>query len=240
MVNLVCVTKSSIPTPNNHYIVRQNIPLVLTSYLQNPAIGEVILTAIIKELDEPLPEEWLREVSWRKPQRVGRLEIIVSENSQFEIHEPVHGSDDSDEVFFGENNERGMRLQYLGHDVRRTSDIIAHTSVHHHEKSVETYHLLHGACAIELLDIRTGRRDTRQMMNINSHRTLTVPAGWQHSVVARYQTPSVMLIVTNPPNNSRDDHHSDGLFKHLFPDVIASYTQRTRGPSEMAPEAGNP
>ena len=71
MVNLVCVTKSSIPTPNNHYIIRQNISLVLTSYLQHPSIGEVIMMAIIKELDEPLPEEWLREVSWRKPQRVG-------------------------------------------------------------------------------------------------------------------------------------------------------------------------
>ena len=143
-------------------------------------------------------------------------------------------------MYFGENNKLGMLLQYLGHDVKRTSDIVAHTSVHHHEKSVETYHLLHGACAIELLDIHTGKRDTRQMMNITGQHSLTVPTGWQHPVIARYQTPSVMLIVTNPPNNSRDDHHSDGLFKDLFPDVIASYTQRTRGPSETAPEAGNP
>ena len=123
--------------------------------------------------------------------------------------------------------------------MRRTNDAVGHTSVHHHNEGVETYYALRGAAVAELRDIHTGSRNTVRLV-IGGGLSLTVPVHVQHPIVMTYQVPSVMLIASNPPNNSKNDHHYDGLFRNVFSDVIASHIQRTRDLSATAPEAGNP
>ncbi len=237
MVNFVCVTEESRPGQEGHvYNVTANLnPLLVPNW---PLEG-AILAAIIKERHEPVPQTWLAGAAWREPQSLGRLEIIVCESSQLETHElAVSGSKDSDALYFGQNDKLGMLMQLLDPAVSRTGDPVAHTSVHYHEQTAETYFLLYGACSIELRHPSTGERETVDMFNWFGQASLIVPPGWQHPVVARYSVPSVMLIVTQPPNNTKSDHHySEQSFRDVFPRVIASGIRRTRGPSAAAKEA---
>ncbi|MBI2550265.1 hypothetical protein HYV83_03740 [Candidatus Woesearchaeota archaeon] len=201
--------------------------------------GETVLTAIIRQHGEPTPELGKRtKLKWHKPRRVRNLEVIVAENSQFEMHRPRQsGSDDSDALYFGKNDKLGILLQYLGRDAWRTNDAVAHTSIHHHEISSETYYLLDGAASVLWHDVERGNRRLVSPTELGNQvggylRGFTVRPYVQHPVVACNSKHSVMLLVTDPPNNTRDDHHPDGLFRKLLPpEVIAFYTQRTRGPS---------
>lgn len=207
---------------------------------QKSLVNGIVFAAVIKEPEEALPKNLLAKASWRKPQNLGKLEIIVAEASEIEVHEPVlSASEDSDAWYFGRNDKLGVLLQYMDPELRRTGDYVAHTSVHHHEDTIETYHLLYGACVIERRNVKTGWRETVHMGRGFFEVSLAVPPSWQHPVIARYNMPSIMLIASTPPKNIRDDHHQDGRFRDVFPDVIDSYTQRSSGLSAAAKEAGN-
>ncbi len=221
-------------------ILVRHFPLRLVSSLRT---GPAILTAVIRQHGEPTPElEEQKLFVWHEPLRVENLEVIAAKDSEVELHDPVEsGSEDSDALYFGRSDKLGILLQYMGPTAWRTKDAVAHTSVHHHEASKETYHLLHGAASIELRDVRTGKmREVLQEEPEDSAaaylRGFTVRPYEQHPVVASKGmngTHSVMLLVTNPPNNTRSDHHQDGLFRDLFPEVIAFYTQRMHDPFAM-------
>lgn len=237
MASLVYVT-----TNYNSLFVRR-LALQFVSLLPP---GPAVLTAIIRQLGEPTPElKQQTSLKWLEPQKVGNLEVIAAESSEVKLHEPLPSdSEDSDALYFGKSDRLGILFQYLGPNAWRTKDPVAHTSVHHHKTSLEGYHLLDGAALIELRNIRTGERKQVLRRELESQvgvylRGFTVRPYEQHSVVASNGTYSAMLLVTNPPNNTRSDHHQDGLFRDLFPDVIASYTQKTRGLSAAAKEAGS-
>ncbi|MBI2143413.1 hypothetical protein HYU20_03680 [Candidatus Woesearchaeota archaeon] len=232
MASLIYVTNF-----NNSLFVRR-IALQFVSFFPPEA---AILTAVIRQHGEPTPEleQQAPGFSWHEPLKLGDLEVIVTESSRFNVHEPVPSdSDDSDAHYFGRNDELGVLLQYLGPDAWRTGDAVAHTSVHHHENGRETYYLLGGTASVELRDFRTGTRMGNALpleLGVGQEaryiKGFSVQPYVQHPVVARNGTGSIMLLVTNPPNNTKSDHHYDGKFRDIFADVIASSTQRTRGPS---------
>lgn len=235
MASLVYVTHSPI-------LVRR-VPLDLISFLQPP--GKMLFAAVIKGQDEPSPElRKLPDFSWHEPQKLGNLEVIVTKTPLISVHEPMPSeSDDSDALYFGRNDKLGILLQYMGPEAWRTHDPVAHTSVHHHKISRETYYLLDGAASIQSHNLETGERKQVLQRDLENEfytyrRGFTMQPFTQHPVVVS-NGHSVMLLVTDPPNNTRSDHHQDGLFREIFPDVIASYTQKTRGPSGAAKEAGS-
>ncbi|MBI3036440.1 hypothetical protein HYY73_01610 [Candidatus Woesearchaeota archaeon] len=234
MASLIYVTNT-----NNSLFVRR-ITLQFVSLLPPEA---AILTAVIRQHGEPTPElEQQTHLAWHGPLRVGDLDVIVAVDSEVKLHDPVGSdSEDSDALYFGESDKFGILLQYLSPKAWRTKDVVAHTSVHHHEKGRETYYLLGGTASVELRDFRTGTRmgnasplELGVGQEAGYIKGFSVQPYVQHPVVARNGTGSIgsiMLLVTNPPNNTKSDHHYDGKFRDIFADVIASHTQRTHGPS---------
>ncbi len=208
-----------------------------------------VLTAIIRQQGEELLGEFEEKTKTGKFRAIslGGLEFIVL-HSQLIVHEPVPSqSPDSDAFYFGENDKLGLLLQYLGPEAWRTHDPVAHTSVHHHTEGEEAYHLLHGAASIilravdaaNLTQLPESTRIIRMGLDKRGDGKFTVPKFTQHPVIGEGGVPSVMLIVTNPPNNSRNDHHYKGLFREEFAGIIASYTQRMRGLSAAGLEGGS-
>ena len=204
-----------------------------------------ILAAVIKGRHEKPFLNWkinndlsllesLTGVAWRKPLQVGQLEVVVSEGSQLETYEPrASGSEDSDALYFGHSIGQGLLLQYLGPDAVRTGDGIAHTSVHDHNE-LETYKPLYGLAVAFLRNPKSGETDKVEIGRIgDGQQSLTVQSGLQHPFVAL--EPTIILIKTTPEfvrdqvHGYSSTHNSGPPFRTLFPEVIASYTQRKRG-----------
>ncbi len=209
--------------------------------LAQAIVTSSVLTAIIRQQGEKLPGEFAGMIKTKTAIGLGRLEFIVL-HSLLTVHEPVPSeSADSDAFYVGENDGLGLKLQYLGPEAWRTRDAVAHTSVHHHTEGEETYYLLHGAASIILRDVAAvnltqppeSTRIIRMGLNGAHSGVFKVGPYFQHPVIGKGEVPSIMLIATNPPNNSKSDHHYDGNLRDTFAGVIASYTQRTRGPSAM-------
>ncbi|MBI2580754.1 hypothetical protein HYV85_03000 [Candidatus Woesearchaeota archaeon] len=217
MASLIYVTNDN----NSLFVMR--VASRLVGFLPS---GAAILTAVIRRRGEPTPEleQQAPGISWQEPLKLGDLEVIVTKSSQLNVHEPVPSdSDDSDAHYFGRNDELGVLLQYLGPAAWRTKDAVAHTSVHHHEKSRETYYLLDGIASIKLRYFKTGDRIEVLPTELGVGqaqgylRGFTVQPFIQHPVVASNGTHSIMLLVTNPPDNTKSDHHYDGSFRDIFP-----------------------
>ncbi len=219
----------------------RRLPIASLGTFYSARRSGTLLAAVIKQQDE-VDSAWRQQLPEKLVDRdyctvdLGGIEFIVIESALDICDKVPSGSEDSDSYKVGSNDDLGLLIHYMGSEAWHTNDPVAHTSVHHHEESTETYLLLHGAAAIELRNINNGERRTVKPLELGSHqqigfvRGVTIPLNWQHPVVSVGKH-SIMLISTTPPNNTKSDHHYDGLFKDLFHDVIASYTQRTHGPS---------
>ncbi len=233
MASLVYVIET--PKLNSSFSVVRGIT---PAQAENISLEQAFLAIVTLESGEKMPSRFARLGNWRAPVTLGSLEAVVWDGSKAETYQPVKsesvdkdGKPLSDALYFGRDDEKGILLQYLDPSINVTGDPVSHTSTHHHERNMEHYDLLWGACEVWLRDRFTGQRKQARLEGLFSDDHLAVQLNWQHPIIAA-EGPSAVLISTVPPNNKKDDHHYDHRpFRQLFPEVIGAYTRKTRGPS---------
>ena len=204
----------------------------------NGNLYDAVFAAFVRKKNQPV-----MPVEGARPIKIGQLELhVVRSMLQFYNQPAKSRSSDSQALYLGyvlqKEDDSGMLLQYLPAG--------AHTSVHSHNHS-ETYIMLSGLVNAFVLpeNARDGQlaKDV-QLGSGNQRGIFTVPQNHYHPLVAL--EPSLTLIVAkydvvyDQVYGTRNNHNKSIPFMEFAERFVASHIQRTRGPSEMAPEAGNP